>query len=99
MVPDYLIFHMTGRHVTDHTYGSRSMLMDLRSREWSPELLTLFGVDRKKLGDLIRPSSVAGTVTAAFSRETGLSAGIPAVGKHSVLCLLTGDVDVVRFKY
>ena len=79
VIPDYLIYHLTGRHVTDRTYGSRSMLMDLRTGQWSQDLLALFGVDREKLGTLIAPSSVAGTVTETFARETGLPAGIPVV--------------------
>lgn len=79
VIPDYLIYQMTGQHVTDYTYGSRSMLMDLRTREWSAELLSLFGVEEKKLGRLIPPGSVAGMITAAFAAETGLTAGIPVV--------------------
>ena len=79
VIPDYLIWYLTGRHVTDHTYGSRSMLMDLESRSWSDRLLELFGVDRSKLGALIAPSSVAGTVTDAFARETGIPSGIPVI--------------------
>lgn len=79
VIPDYLIWQMIGTHVTDHTYGSRSMLMELRSREWSTKLLRLFGVDRSKLGTLILPSSVAGAVTEAFSKETGVPAGIPVI--------------------
>lgn len=79
VIADYLVFHLTGAHVTDHTYGSRSMLMDLRRCAWSPELLALFGVEESRLGRLIPPSSVAGGVTGAFARETGLTAGIPVI--------------------
>ena len=79
VIPEYLVFHMTGESVLDYTYGSRSMLMDLRRNAWSGELLELFGVEEKKLGRLIPPSSVAGRVTEAFSRRTGLPSGIPVV--------------------
>ena len=79
VIPEYLVFHMTGASVLDHTYGSRSMLMDLRRRSWSPELMELFGVEENKLGQLIPPSSAAGTVTDAFARRTGLRPGIPVV--------------------
>ena len=79
VIPDYLIFCLTGKHVTDHTYGSRSMLMDLRRQEWSPQLLALFGVEETRLGRLIPPSSVAGSVTEEFALGTGLKAGIPVI--------------------
>lgn len=79
VIPDYLLYHMTGRHVTDHTYGSRSMLMDLRSGTWSQEMLELFGVDRAKLGTLIQPSTIAGEITERFAGQCGLRTGIPVV--------------------
>ncbi len=40
-IPEYLIHLMTGEYVTDHTYGSRSNLMNLRTREWDDRLLEL----------------------------------------------------------
>ncbi len=79
VIPDYLLYHMTGKHVTDQTYGSRSMLMDLRNGMWSQEMLKLFGVDQRKLGCLIQPSDIAGRTTEQFAEQCGLRAGIPVV--------------------
>ena len=79
VIPDYMVFHMTGNYLTDYTYGSRSLLMDLKSCEWDNRLLELFGVDREKLCDLKAPGSVMGGVTEAFARKTGLKAGIPVI--------------------
>lgn len=78
-VADYLIFRMTGQRVSDHTYGSRSMLMNLNTRQWSPELLELFEVEEEKLCTLIPPSSIAGWLSADFAGVTGLRPGIPVV--------------------
>ena len=41
VIPDYVIFLMTGKFVTDYTYGSRTSLMNIQSLEWDEELLTL----------------------------------------------------------
>lgn len=79
VIPDYLIWHMTGQYVTDHTYGSRSMLMDLKRRQWDPWLLKLFQVEADKLCTLIPPSSVAGYITPDFGRRCGLRTGIPVI--------------------
>ena len=48
-IPEYLIHLMTGEYVTDHTYGSRSNLMNLETCCWDSVLLDIFGIDRKKL--------------------------------------------------
>ena len=79
VIPDYLIWHMTGEYVTDHTYGSRSMLMNLRERRWDPQLLALFEVEEELLCPLISPSTVAGHLTGDFARRTGLPSGIPVI--------------------
>lgn len=78
-VPDYLLWLLTGRLATDHTYGSRSLLMNLRTRQWDRDLLALFGVGEEKLCPLIEPGSVCGILTKEAAARTGLSQGLPVV--------------------
>ena len=52
VIPDYLVYHMTGNFYTDYTYGSRSLLMNLKTCRWDPRLLELFEVDEEKLCEL-----------------------------------------------
>lgn len=79
VIPDYLVHIMTGNFVTDTTYGSRSLLMNLRTGKWDDTLLEIFGVGREKLCDLAAPGSVCGTLTPEFAAQCGLTAGIPVV--------------------
>lgn len=78
-IADFIVHNVTGEYRTDHTYGSRSLLMDLRKREWNDELLKLFEVEREKLCDLVEPGSVIGRVTESFAAATGLKAGLPFI--------------------
>ena len=55
-IDSWLIWNLCDRHVTDVTNASRTMLMDLHSREWDDELLEAVGVPRAMLPE-IRPSS------------------------------------------
>lgn len=56
-VDTWLIWNLTGgRHITDPTNASRTMLMDLATLDWDDELLTILGVPRSMLPE-IRPSS------------------------------------------
>ena len=60
-VDSWLVWNLTGgadggRHVTDVTNASRTMLMDLETLDWDDELLALFGVPRSMLPE-IRSSS------------------------------------------
>ncbi len=79
VIPDYLIYLMTGNLVTDYTYGSRSLLMNLRIHTWDPELLQVFEIEKDKLCELIPPGSICGYTTADFAEKTGCLKGIPVI--------------------
>lgn len=79
VVPDYLLHCMTGNFVTDRTYGSRSLLMELEADDWDQELCRRFEVDREKLCPLVPPGTIIGQVTPAFNRLTGLPSGLPVI--------------------
>jgi glycerol kinase len=54
-VDAWMVFKLTGEFVTEPTNASRTLLMDIRSGRWDPELLELFGVPERAL-PAIRPS-------------------------------------------
>ena len=78
-IADFISHEITGEYRTDHTYGSRSLLMNLRRRSWDARLLDMFEVEEEKLCELISPGTVLGYVTEEFAARTGLEAGIPLV--------------------
>ncbi len=61
-----LIARLTGgrHHVTDHTNASRTLLYSLHSNDWDAELLTLFGIPRPVLPDIVPSSGVIGESTS-----------------------------------
>lgn len=79
VIPDYLIYLMTGNLCTDYTYGSRSLLMNIRTHEWDDELLKIFRVEKEKLCDLVEPGSICGYATEKFAKITGCKEGIPVI--------------------
>jgi glycerol kinase len=64
----WLLFKLTGRHATDHTNASRTMLFDIRRRAWDGELCALFGVDPERLPEPL-PSAHVYATTTAFGGE------------------------------
>ena len=55
-VDTWVIWNLTGAHVTDVTNGSRTMLMNLHTLDWDDELLETLSIPRQML-PAIRPSS------------------------------------------
>ena len=55
-IDSWLIWNLTGAHVTDPTNASRTMLMNLETLDWDAELLAILDIPRSLLPE-IRPSS------------------------------------------
>ncbi|WP_135820736.1 glycerol kinase GlpK [Halostella litorea] len=55
-IDTWLIYNLTGNHITEVTNASRTMLYNIRDLEWDDELLDEFDVPREMLPE-VRPSS------------------------------------------
>jgi glycerol kinase len=55
-VDSWLIYKLTGEHVTDPSNASRTMLYEIAAGRWDPELLELFGIPERALPE-VRPSA------------------------------------------
>jgi len=62
-IDSWLLFKLTGRHATDHTNASRTMLFDIRRRAWDEELCGLFGIDPASLPEALPSAHIYGTTT------------------------------------
>ncbi|HLB35560.1 MAG TPA: FGGY family carbohydrate kinase, partial [Gemmatimonadales bacterium] len=76
-VDAWLAFRLTdGRaFVTDHTNASRTLLYNLGTRSWDPELLALFSVPAASL-----PTIVASSGTVGMADRRHLGAEVPVAG-------------------
>lgn len=57
-IDSWVAWNLTGRHVTDVTNASRTMLMDLDSLDWSAKLLETFGIPATVLPEIVPSSGV-----------------------------------------
>jgi glycerol kinase len=67
-IDSWLLFKLTGRHATDYTNASRTMLFDIRRLAWEEELCAMLGVDPSKLPEPLPSAHVYGT-TSEFGGE------------------------------
>jgi glycerol kinase len=88
----WLIWNLTGRHVTDVTNAGRTMLMNLRTLEWDDELLDAIGVPRAMLPEIRSSAEI-------YGEATGTLAGLAVAGalgdQHAALfgqtCFAPGE--------
>ncbi len=93
-VDSWVLWKLTGGsaaagavHATDVSNASRTLLFDIRTRQWSPALLALFGIPDHVLPE-VRPSSGRFGVTAPGT--AGVGGGIPISG-------IAGDQQAALF--
>jgi glycerol kinase len=72
-VDSWLLWHLTGEHITDVTNASRTQLMDLATLQWDDALLSAFGIPRAVLPRIV-PSS------AVYAEARAPLAGVPVAG-------------------
>jgi xylulokinase len=76
---DYVRLRLTGERATDVADASGTLLLDVRRRAWSREMLGHAGVEESLLPRVYESQEVTGRVSAAGAAETGLREGTPVV--------------------
>jgi glycerol kinase len=60
-IDTWVIWNLTGAHVTDVTNASRTLLMNLRTLDWDEDILKLLDIPRAMLPEIRSSSEVYGT--------------------------------------
>jgi glycerol kinase len=90
-IDSWLIWNLTGRHVTDPTNASRTMLMNLRTLDWDEGLLEAFGVPRAMLPEIRSSSEVYGHADALGGVPVASALGDQSAALFGQTCFSKGD--------
>jgi xylulokinase len=71
---DYLRYRLTGALHMDYSDAAGTLLMDIRSKEWSREICDAFGVPVSMCPELIESHGFVGTLLPEAAARVGLSA-------------------------
>ncbi|MGM9614074.1 MAG: glycerol kinase GlpK [Oscillospiraceae bacterium] len=78
-VDSWLIWNLTGRHVTDYSNASRTMLFDIHKLTWDETLCRRLSIPIQMLPQAVPNAEVFGRVVSGLPGLTNL-AGIPVCG-------------------
>ena len=96
MLPkDYLAYRLSGAFVTDVSDASGMLLMDVKNRCWSGEMLSLCGITEEQLPELHESYDVVGTLLPKVAEELGLSTDVKVIagaGDNAAAAVGTGTV-------
>jgi autoinducer 2 (AI-2) kinase len=79
MLSDWIVYRLSGNHVTEPSCGSSSGMFRLADRTWSRDITALCGLPAAALPPVVDPGTVVGQVTAGAAELTGLAEGTPVV--------------------
>lgn len=96
-VDSWLIWNLTrgGKHVTDVSNASRTMLFNINTLQWDEELLELFGIPASMMPEVHSSSEVYGyTKTTIFAHEVPIAgiAGDQQAALFGQMCTTPGSV-------
>lgn len=96
MLPkDYLAYRLSGVHCTDMSDASGMLLLDVKNRKWSEEMIELCGLRREQLADLYESYQPVGNLLPEVAESLGLPVSVKVIaggGDQAVAAVGTGTV-------
>ena len=96
MLPkDYINYKLTGIHCTDYSDASGMLLLDVKNKCWSKEMLDICGITEEMLPKLYESYEVVGTLKKEIAEELGLSDNVKVIagaGDNAAAAVGTGTV-------
>ncbi len=92
---DYLRFRLSGEFVTDASDASGTLLLDVRKRQWSQQILAALEIPNDWLPTVLESPSIGGALSANAAEQLGLRPGIPiaaGAGDNAAAAIGTGIV-------
>ena len=97
MLPkDYINYKLTGVHCTDYSDASGMLLLDVKNKRWSDEMLQICGISREQMPTLFESYAVVGKLLPEIAEELGLACGTKVVagaGDNAAAAIGTGTVS------
>ena len=96
MLPkDYLCYKLSGAFATDVSDASGMLLLDVKNRCWSPEMLEICGISEQQLPHLYESYKKVGTLKSDIAAKLGLSENVviaAGAGDNAAAAVGTGTV-------
>ncbi|MBO4781290.1 MAG: xylulokinase [Lachnospiraceae bacterium] len=96
MLPkDYIAYKLSGTFCTDVSDASGMLLLDVKNRKWSPEMLEICGITEAQLPKLFESYETVGTLKADIAAKLGFSTSVKIVagaGDNAAAAVGTGTV-------
>lgn len=96
LLKDFLVYQLTGRLVSEDSLLCSTILWDINTRAYWPEMLDFLGITEEQLPEIAAQGEIIGSVSSAAAADLGLPAGLPvSVGALDQACGALGIGNAV----
>ena len=96
MLPkDYLAYRLTGSFVSDYSDASGMLLMDVKNKKWSKEMIEIVGITEEMLPELHESYDCIGELKPELAKELGFTSKVivaAGAGDNAAAAIGTGTV-------
>lgn len=100
MLPkDYINYKLTGVHCSDYSDASGTLLLDVKRKQWSAEMMRICHISPEQMPELYESYSVVGPLTKESAELLGLKTSVLVVagaGDNAAAAVGTGTVGPGR---
>lgn len=96
MLPkDYINYLLTGVHCTDYSDAAGMLLLDVKNKRWSKEMLDICGITEEQMPRLYESFEVVGTIKSELAEKFGINKDtivVAGAGDNAAAAIGTGTV-------
>ncbi len=96
MLSDWILYKLSGKIFTEPSNGSTSGIIDLKTRNWSEDVIKKCSLPDNIYPEVVEPGTVIGNISEKAAEETGLSPDTKIVmggGDAQLGCLGLGSIN------
>lgn len=82
LIPDYFTYRLTGVKRAEYTNATTTQLASPETKDWDGELIKRLGLKRSIFPEIVKPGTMAGSLTEELSGEIGYNLQVCYVGSH-----------------
>lgn len=94
-IKEYVLYHLTGQYVVDHSIASATGLLNLEHLQWDGGALAMAGIRTDQLSDLVPTTYVLPGIKAEYAEAMGLDPTTPVVVGANDGCLANLGVGAI----
>lgn len=94
MIPDYLHYLLTGIKSNEYTNASTTNILNVETKDWDYELITMLGLNKNIFSKPKKPGTVLGKLLGSIADEAGFSCEVVLPPTHDTASAVLAVPDI-----